>query len=258
MSKDPENNNLNNEPDNFGLPGDYFQRSAASIMNKIEWLEEHKQFPRLEQLKNKPGFIVPENYFERLESKLELLDYPQLVKLGNNGGYIVPANYFENAEVRELSKVLKGEDDLSAFSNLNSIKKENPFTVSENYFEASSQKIHASVQKPAKVISLFSGRVLYSAAAAIAAIILGVWIYNYYFKPVVSGDCGTIACVDKKDILKSKSLETLDDDQLYEIVDTKKLEEKLEKKENKQDKKEQKEADTSLNNISTEDLIDEI
>jgi hypothetical protein len=255
MSKDPENNNLNNEPNEFGLPGNYFERSAGSIINKIEWLDEHKEFPRLAELKNKQGFIVPANYFETCENKLELINYPTLLKQHKQTGFEVPANYFEEAETLELSKVFDDTQELSGFKVLSSLKKENPFTIKENYFDQSQKQILEANTKTARVIGLFSARTLYSAAAAVAAIVIGIWIYSYYFAPVVTGDCGTLACVDKNDIVKSKSLENLDDDQLYEIVDTKKLEEKLEKKE---DKKEKKHADTSLNNISTDDLMDEI
>jgi hypothetical protein len=256
MNKDPENNNQNNEPNNFGLPEGYFQKSAGSILNKIEWLGEHKEFPGLSELKKESGFITPANYFETSEAKLELSFYPRLLKHKNKEAFSIPENYFEEAEINELAKVLNAaENELEEFPLLNSVKKENPFRVQENYFSASAQQIISSVQKPAKVITLFAARTWYSAAAALIAVAIGLWLYNYFFTPVVTKDCGTLACVDKTDLVKTKNLENLDDDQLYEIVDTKKLEEKLEKKETKTDNKN---ADTSLKNISTEDLLDEI
>ncbi|MGZ3901632.1 MAG: hypothetical protein ACXVO9_10025 [Bacteroidia bacterium] len=256
MSKDFENNNLNDDPNNFGLPEGYFQKSAGSILNKIEWLDEHKEFPRLTQLKKETGFIIPKNYFETSESHLELLSFPNLLKNRNETGFNVPQNYFNETEVTELAKVLSGEkNELEGYPNLNSIEKKNSFVVAENYFNVTEQKIISNIQRPAKVIKLFGARTWYSAAAAVFAITIGLWIYNYYFTPVVSKDCGTLACIDKTDLVKTKNLENLDDDQLYEIVNTKKLEEKLEKKE---DKKENKDADTSLKNMSTEELLDEI
>ena len=256
MSKDFENNNLNDSPNDFGLPGGYFQRSAGSILNKIEWIEEHKEYPRLSELKKEPGFAVPQNYFEASEAQLELLSCPNLVKKGKNTGFDVPKNYFSENEIISLSKALTGEaNELQGYSRLNSLEKKNPFRLDENYFEKSGQQIISSVNRPTKVVKLFGAKTWYSVAAAIFAITIGLWIYNYYFMPVVSKDCGTLACVDKTDLVKTKNLENLDEDQLYEIVNTKKLEEKLEKKENK---KEIKDADTSLKNISTDELLDEI
>jgi hypothetical protein len=64
MGKDFENNENNGGPNNFGLPEDYFKKSAGSIMNKIEWLEEHKAYPNLTGLKKESGFVVPALYFE--------------------------------------------------------------------------------------------------------------------------------------------------------------------------------------------------
>lgn len=256
MSKHFENNNFNEEPNNFGLPGDYFQKSAASILNKIEWMEEHKEFKRLLEIKKETGFVVPENYFDNSELRNELLAYPALATQNKKTGFNVPANYFEEAETNELSKVLvNGESERENFLKLNAIKKQNPFTVKEGYFENSAEKIIASTNKPAKVIGLFSAKVWYSAAAAIFAITIGIWVYNQFFV-IVEKDCGTLACVDKQDLIKTKNLEALESDELYELVDTKKLEEKLEKKPASENKKD--EADTSLKNVSTEDLLDEI
>jgi hypothetical protein len=273
MSKDFENNNGNKEPNNFGLPDGYFQNSAGSILNKIEWMDEHKQYPHLSSLKKETGFVAPGNYFETSEANLELLEYPNLLKYKNDSGFIVPQNYFDELEVNELSKQLSdNQNELAGFDVLNSIEKKNVFAVSENYFTSSEQKITfaiynlqsasdtstvssvgsvKSVVKESKVIHLFSTKLWYSAAAAVFAITLGIWIYNQYFKPVVAiGDCGTLACVDKKDILKAK-IESLDEEQLYKTVDTKKLEENLQNTSKGIDK-------NTPDSASTEDILDEI
>ncbi|MBA3664138.1 MAG: hypothetical protein H0W61_08025 [Bacteroidetes bacterium] len=255
MSKDLEDNNPLNEPGNFGLPEGYFQKSAGSILNKFEWLEEHKEFIKLSELKKETGFVIPENYFEKKEIQFELLSYPALSKLSKQNAFTVPHDYFEDLEVNELAKVLSDVGTETDLPILNSIPKQNSFIVSEGYFKTSEEKIISLVQPSARVIKLFSAKTRYSAAAAVIALTLGLWIYNNYFTPVVSKDCGTLACIDKTDLVKTKNLERLDDEQLYEIVDTKKLEEKLE---NKSTEKNNKDADTSLKNISTEELLDEI
>ncbi len=263
MSKDSENNNFNNEPNNFGLPEGYFQKSANSIFNKIEWIEEHKEFVCLSEHKNivkQTGFVVPQGYFDRSESKLELIAYTELAKqkfLAGNTGYIVPKDYFESFEVKELVKVLiDDKNELAPFTKLSSIKKQNCFNVKQNYFSDSEQRIISALTKNANVISLFKPKIWLSAVAAVLTIVLSLWAYNQYFKPVKGKDCGSLACLDKKDLVKVKNLESLDNDELYELVNTKKLKEKLEKKSVK--KIEKQNNDSSLKNVSTDELLDEI
>jgi hypothetical protein len=257
MSKDLENNNGDNSQENFGLPEDYFQRSAGSILNKIEWLEEHAQYPRLNALKDQPkGFIVPENYFQKSEVLLELLNYPGIAK-PKPGGFVVPENYFEEKQLTGPGKVLiESENELQAYGILKAIPKHNAFAVDENYFAASGEKIISALtneSKGGRVIKLFSAGTWYS-AAAVLAITLGIWVYSQYFN-VEQKDCGTLACVDRADLEKAKTqaLENIDDEELYKLVDSKKLEEKLEKRSGTSGKK-----NDSLNDIDTEDVIDNI
>lgn len=263
MFENNENNDLNKEPNKFGLPKGYFQDSAASIIQKIEWIEEHKAYPYLSELKKESGFIVPQKYFTENESKLELLECPTLFSLNRANNFKTPANYFEELESLQLSNLLIDEEnELTAFDKLNAVKKQNNFKVDENYFSASTEKLTAAVlneKKEAKVIKLFSAKVWY-AAAAVLTITLGLWAYNQYYKVEEFKDCGTLACVDKFDLVKTKNLEALDSDELYELVDTKKLEEKLNNKtEDKiETKNDEKDLDTSLKNVSQEDLLDEI
>jgi hypothetical protein len=263
MFENNENKDLNKEPNKFGLPKGYFDNSANSIIQKIEWIEEHKAYPFLSKLKKQSGFVVPTEYFSENESKLELLDFPTLFSLNRTNNFKTPANYFEELESLQFSNLLIDEEkELEAFEKLNAIKKQNNFKVDENYFNASTEKLTTAVlseKKEAKVIKLFSPKVWY-AAAAVLTITLGLWVYNQYYKVEEFKDCGTLACVDKFDLVKSKNLEALDNDELYELVDTKKLEEKLNNKaDNKsENKNNEKDLDTSLKNVSQEDLLDEI
>jgi len=263
MFENNENNELNREPNKFGTPEGYFKKSAGSIIQKIEWIEEHKAYPFLSALKKDSGFVVPVNYFNETESKLELIDFPTLISIDKTNVFKTPENYFEELEALQLSNLLIDEEnELKTFEKLNSIKKQNNFKVNENYFSASAEKLTAAVlneKKEAKVIKLFSAKIWY-AAAAVLTITLGLWIYNQYYKVEELKDCGTLACVDKFDLVKTKNLESLDSDDLYELVDTKKLEEKLNNKteDKSETKNEEKDLDTSLKNVSKEDLLDEI
>jgi hypothetical protein len=258
MDKNNENNHLNSEPNNFGLPQGYFQNSANSIVNKIEWVEEHKNFPALEKLKKQTGFIIPNDYFVNNENKLELIEFPKLSALNKINAFKTPANYFNELEEKQFVHFFN-ENDLEILGEkLSTIPKQANFKVKENYFDSSAEKISNSLlneKKGGKLIKLFSPKIYY-AAAAILTITLGLWFYNHYFLVAETKDCGTLACVDKADLLKTKNLENLDNDQLYELVDTKKLEEKLENKTNNTTKNE--DIDTSLNNVSVDDLLDEI
>ena len=256
MDTNNENNSFNGEPNNFGLPKGYFQNSANSIINKIEWVEEHKEFPFLSKLKKESGFIVPANYFTETEIRLELIDLPTLNSLTKINGFKTPVNYFEELEEKQFAELFIENENL--FNKLNSIPKQNNFKVDENYFSSSEKKIASALlddKKGGRVINLFSAKLFY-AAAALLTITLGLWIYNHYYKVEEFGDCGTLACVDKVDLVKTRNLESIENDELYELVDTKKLEEKLENKTTNKFNK--KDIDTSLKNVSTDDLLDEI
>lgn len=258
MDKNNENNSFKSEPNDFGVPRGYFQNSANSIINKIEWVDEHKEFPFLSKLKKESGFIIPEAYFNNNETKLELLEFPILFSLNKINGFKTPENYFETLEEKQTIEFFTDNEGENSFEKLNAIPKQNSFKVDENYFADFENKIKNTLlnaKKGAKVIKLFSPK-MYYAAAAVLTITLGLWIYSQYFKVEELKDCGTIACLDKADLVKAKNLENIDNDELYELVDTKKLEEKLENKiTNKTNKKD---VDTSLKNVSTEDLLDEI
>lgn len=251
MKEENENNYSNERPGNFGLPEGYFQKSAGSIMNKIEWQEEHKDFPRLTELKTDNGFLTPENYFTVNEKNLELINYPILNKLKSQNAFSIPSNYFEEFEIAELAKVIV--DSETQFAKLEALKKESSFKLPENYFEKSSKSISSKIKirKEAKVISLFTKRIRF-AAAAIFVIVTGVWLYNFYFPAITPIDCGTIACLDKQDIVKSKSIESLEDEQLYELVDPSALKKKLDSNNNIQTKS----KDSSEKTFVEEELLD--
>lgn len=254
------NFNSNGEPINFGLPDGYFGSSAKTIFNKIEWLEEHKAFPKLGQLKHSKIFAVPESYFNQTEIKLELLNCPKLGSIEKTNVFKAPTNYFKDIEIIQFYNLANyDENELNQHKTLKSISKQNNFKVDENYFDDFQKKINHKLLNntiTTKVIKLVSPKIYY-AVAALLVITLGLWLYGQYFSKIESKDCGTLACVDKVDLIKLKNLESLDNEELYDLVDTKKLKEKLEgKTTNHKDTK--KSLDTNLKNLSTENLLDEI
>ena len=252
MSTDSENNQFDKESSNFGVPHGYFQTSAAIIFNKIEWKQEHESFPTLLQLKSQHGFITPTNYFVELDQRLELLNSPILFSLKKANSFIIPVGYFENVEVDALAKVL---DDVEPL--LPNLTKQNPFKVSDQYFLNQQKQLEHLLQPTPsfKVIKLFSAKSAL-ALAALLFLVLGIWLYNFYFTPVDVKDCGTIACVDKIDLLKAKHLHGLDNDELYELVNSKKLEQKLETKPNKNNEKQ--DSVSEIDESIADGLLEEI
>ena len=97
---------------------------------------------------------------------------------------------------------------------------------------------------------------MWYSVAALLVIVLGLWVYNTYYKMAEVNDCGTLACIDKIDLVKAKHLENIDTEELYKLVNTKKLEENLASASASTTTTQN--ADTSSNTSSTNDLLDEL
>lgn len=251
MKNEAENNPSNGE-ENFSLPEGYFQRSAASLTNRIEWIEEHKSFPALNAARKNNVFSLPEGYFQSSGERLGLLDNPLLASLQRLNSFSVPENYFADAEFTLLSRLL-GDEDISLLP----FQKQSPFTVKPGYFAENEQRLKTRLEQKnhgARVIRLFGSRT-WMAAAALLLLALGFWLYRFYMTPASVKDCGTMACIDKQDLLKSKSIENLESDELYELVNSAQLEQELEKKSGGTLNTKQK--DTTPVDVD-DDLLDEI
>jgi hypothetical protein len=249
MSEDTNIDQAGSE--DFGIPEGYFDRSAFSIMNRIEWEKEHAEFPVIRSLRKENIFAAPHEYFEKQPLKFELLPFENLRKVAKLNCFEVPAGYFE-----ESASVITGESQFKKYTFLSTVSRDIPFSVPGGYFETSSQKIKKTslTERPAKVISIFGTRLAMAAAAALF-IVTGMWMYQYYFTPaMVDQDCGTMACIDRTELLRNIDIENLDDDELLQLVNTKELERKLQSKE---DPAGSKKKDT-VDDISNEELLDEI
>jgi len=257
MKNENENNQSEGTLGNFGLPEGYFRKSAHSIVNKIEWQEEHRDFQDLLKLKNVNVFVVPANYFDENEQVLELSQYPNLRVVQNINPFRIPQNYFEQAEISEFERGFKEDQkDCIGFGIIKTIKGENVFIVPPDYFSENESKLEESLNtKPAKVISLFSRRIGFT-VAALLLVVMSIWIYKFYSAPAVVEDCATIACLDRQDLVKTKNLERFEDEELYELVDPAALEKKLHSTENTTQK--QKHTDSIHDVDSDEELLDGI
>lgn len=249
MNDENTHNQEEKAPGSFGLPGGYFQKSAASLLNRLEWEEEHRVYPRLKELKAGTGFITPPSYFERSGAALELLEYPTLLAHPKQNNFAVPTDYFEGLSLQELNQ--------SDYQRLNTLERKNNFALPPDYFVTKEAELKNLLQtnKPVKVISLLRRSVTYM-AAAVLLVVISMWVYSAYFKPADVKDCGSIACVDRNDLLKTKTLEVLDNEELYELVNPAELEKNLETK--PQQQKPSVKLDTGLKEVGVEDLLDEI
>ncbi|MFL5765749.1 MAG: hypothetical protein ACJ77K_17515 [Bacteroidia bacterium] len=235
-------NNYNNNPENedflfgkdkklpFIVPDGYFDSFALIMMQKIAILEELREFPALSDLDKINSYIVPENYFNssknQLEIKCELSDLSVLSSL--------PKKSLPPAGMLSVEKILAeqgSENELSSLKVLSSIRKENTFEVSADYFETSSGKIEAAVHasgKPAKVVSMFvRPKMLLAYAAAIAAVVCAVFYFNGDKPGMVTGDCHTLACLEKNEILNDRTINEFNEEDLYEMVDADQLDQQL-------------------------------
>lgn len=236
-------------------------------MHKIELVEELKEFKLLSSIDKKLPFVTPDNYFAHIEIKNELAAYSKLASVKQINGFAVPELYFETSAKAITTKIELAEE-LKAYPVLNSIEKQNVFVAPQNYFEVLSHGMRAKmfaeqaqesnvtkILLPIAIGIVFSKKTAY-AIAAMLVISLGLYFYNSG-EETVTGNCGTLACMDKTEILKSNQVSNLDEESLMNIVDpvqlSKNLKEASKTSDNKKDEK-----NYVLENADVNDIVDEI
>lgn len=214
----------------LGVPENYFESFSSRLFKKIEAEDELKEYPLLSSVGRNNPFAIPADYFELRE---ELLQYPFLREL-KVMNFTVPENYFEGVTGRIMHAVEVSEE-LKEFAVLSSLEKQDVFAVPEKYFEELEIRTE---KKEAKIISLFARtRTTYKAAmaAAVALIIsLGILLYNKNTGDTVqpTGDCNTIACLSKKEILNSNYMQSVSEENIIEMIDVQALSDSLSLKKN--------------------------
>lgn len=253
MNQNEENINSNDKGKNpFSLPDNYFSSFSQRMMHKIELAEELKEFELLSSLDKALPFVTPENYFEQssliTESKAELSSYETLVSIKKQNAFATPNLYFQES-AKAIQNKIELAEELKQYATLNSIEKQNVFTIPQNYFENVSyivrEKITAEQNNSngfGKVLHLvFSKKTAY-ALAAMLVLSLGLYFYNYNSSSNTTvGDCKTLACMEKNDLLKDNQLIHLDDESLMEIVNPESLSKNL--KNDRSSTEKEKEAD---------------
>lgn len=272
-----ENNdyNLNDEPnlplDNngknpFGLPKDYFSKFEDNLKKKIELENELQEFPILSSIEKVKSFIVPANYFEStensLEYKTELESYSKLQSIKKPVFTGLEEDYKKQLD-SAINYKIEIVEELKSYETLYSIDKVNSFVVSENYFESVAdrvkEKIYSVKEKNKSIIEIvleiIFGKTMAFSFGLFLIIGLSVFFYKTPENIVESGDCKTLACLERNEILNNnKVITNFDEDQLMDLVDVNTLNEQLNsKKENTSTKKKQ-----NIDSISEDDLLDDL
>ena len=246
-----KNNNIEMEDENFLFrknkelpfitPSHYFDSLADRIINKVEAIEEVNEFGVLASLNKQPEFIVPENYFTKaeneIEHKAELAGLEELSKIPKPSLKPLSAEYFDSLKEKITNRV-EIEDELKTYATLYSLDKQNAFEVSTDYFDTIADKVkervHSTSRSRIPVLEQILQRFLkpkYSLAFGIAVIIgVGTIFYFHNQETIIpSGDCKTLACLEKREMLNDHTIREMDDDNLIDMVDVDKLDAQITK-----------------------------
>ncbi len=252
----------------FGLPLDYFASFEDKLKKKLEQENELSEFPVLSSLKRINVFTVPENYFNSVkhavEYKTELTAYPKLesVKLPV---YSELDEEYKKQLHASLNYRIQLANELKPYASLYLIDKVNTFAVPEFYFESVAERVKESVHavkesKPSvlhTVLDFIFGKKLAFAFGFIFIIALSVYFNRASSTSDEPGDCKTLACLEKQEILNNKAISNFDEEQLMDMVDVNSLGKQLNLKEHKTDSLSIK-KENILENTTTDELLDEL
>ncbi len=241
-TNNPEENNFSfdqNRKNPFAMPEGYLDAFTKKINNRIELEEELKEFPILSAVSKAPVFSIPKKYFSKNESVLDHLyesqTYTVLNKIVKPELKSIYPDYFETL-AHAVSKQIEITDELKEYSALYSIDKQNSFVVTPGYFDniadGVKDRYHATKKEN---ISLFEKIFDYILKPKVVfayslTLIIGIGSFLYFNQPasfINSGDCKTLACLEKRELLNEQSMNKFSDDDLYELVDVEELNKQL-------------------------------
>jgi len=259
--------NDNKDKNSFDLPLNYFSEFENNLRKKLEVGEELKEFSILSSIKKNNVFEVPSNYFQVSEQQLELKS--ELVGcsiLQNIKPLTFPAldNDYVKAFQSSIHHKIELSDELKNYTTLYSLDKENGFAVSETYFETFAERVKEKIhQKPEQPISVIDtildvifGKKIAFAFGLVTIISLSFYFYSSSEAVIESGNCKTLACLERQDILNNNNtILNFDEDQLIDMVDMNTLNKQVDSEINNT----KNQIDKSLiDSITEEDLVDEL
>ncbi|MGZ4034230.1 MAG: hypothetical protein ACXVPU_16505 [Bacteroidia bacterium] len=247
------NYNNNSEEDNFLfgknkelpfiVPQGYFDLFASQLINKIEALEELSEFETLASINKQTAFAVPENYFNGIENLLqdknELAEFATLNKITKPVFKSLSADYANELNTDIIRKI-EIADELKEYETLYAIDKQNIFTVATGYFDSIADDVKEKIYSDSHQKESIFERILKSvlkpkmafAYSFVIILVTGSILYykhNDHSETITqpSGDCKTLACLEKNEILNEKNVHQFDDDNLYEMVDVDQLDKQI-------------------------------
>jgi hypothetical protein len=135
----------------------------------------------LENLGPENPYAVPQGYFENLPSAM-LQKISGSPFLSNENPYSVPVGYFESFPAMMIEKIrnhpdyLTSQEELEMISPLlSNLKKEPVYSVPEDYFGNFNVVINhqpAAFDNPARVVRMFSRKIVRYAAAAVVTVLI--------------------------------------------------------------------------------------
>jgi hypothetical protein len=229
-----------NKKNPFSLPEGYLNDFSVRLLNRIEHEHELKGFKTLKETTRQLKFTVPQNYFitlaNLLERKYEISAHPVLNSVAKPLMKSLPVNYFEALD-KKLIERMELENELKGFSVLSSVDKKNNFKLVPDYFDNITvdvkDKIHPKIHTPGfieQVINiLFQPKMAFTLGFILIVGFTSVWYLNKKEPNLSTGDCKTLACLEKNELLNEKNIPDFDDENLYEMVDVEMLDKQMTK-----------------------------
>lgn len=249
-------------------PDGYFETFSSRLMARIEAEEEMREFAVLSAMSKSSPFKVPDNYFDNAaDYSEELAAFPQLGKMNKPAYVPVEDQYFEAMQQQVLYKA-ELADELKPYPALYAIGKRQPsLAVPAGYFEDLAGRVKERVHSNAAVpvggllarLAAFIFRPKVALSFGLALILsIGFVTYNRPFSAVqpASGDCNTLACLEKSDVLNDHTMHSLDDESLIDMVDVNTLGSQISADAPKPDAAQKEQY--IIDNTNTDQLIDDL
>ena len=250
----------------FGLPSSYFSSFEDKLKKRLETENELSEFPLLSRIPKGNSFLIPEGYFSlsknEIERLVELASFETLHSIRQVVFDELEEEYSDHVTT-SIQNRIEVSEELRPYSSLFGLDKMNSFDLPANYFE----ELHSSIKKKIHTteqanISLFErilevvfGRRLALSFALVIIVAVSVFVYQTSKTSIELGNCQTMACLEKQEILDNKAINNFDEEQLIDLVDVNSLDKQL--------KKETVTPDTLqeefiLDNVDTDQLLEEL
>lgn len=251
----------------FGLPSDYFKLLENKIKHKLELEIELNECPALLAVPKEKTYTTPLNYFKKAANEIEYnIELSVYQKLTDSPKLIQPLldDVYVAAFEQSITNQINFADELKSFKTLYLIDKANSFNIPMNYFEDLAglikEKIHTgqpenNLWRETFLNFIFNKKTGFALACIL---VVGLFVFVNKQNTVTSdlpGDCKTLACLEKREILTNKTILNFDDEQLMELVDVASLNKQLNKLETPDTALVKK---GNLNGVTDDDLLDEL